>query len=421
MPNANSHGSNRRSFMKATAATAAAASLLAPSVHAAGSDVIKIGLVGCGGRGRGAASDALKADPQVKLVAMCDIFPDVLAAAHDVVKGQFKDRVETGDRLYSGFDGYKQLIDNAGCDIVLLCTPPGFRPVHLKYAVEAGKNVFAEKPMAVDIPGVKSVIESAKLAAKKGLMCASGFCYRYEFAKRETVKRIHDGQIGDVSAMHVSYNTGDIWHRGRKPEWTEMEFQVRNWYYFSWLSGDHIVEQHCHNLDKAAWVMKGEMPVAATGLGGRQVRVDPMYGNIYDHFSIIFEYAGGQKLFSNCRQMPRCDSDVSDHIFGTKGSAQLMDHKIKTGGTTWEFEGKNPNMYYQEHVEFIQALRAGKPINDMESAANSTMMAILGRQSAYTGKRLTWKKMLENKEDLSPKQYAWGENVVPGVAKPGQV
>ncbi len=413
---------SRRTFLKtSTVAAATAATLTLPSsVHAAGNDTIKVGLVGCGGRGRGAATDALKADPSVKIVAMCDIFPDYLNAAHASIQEQFKDRVDVpADRRYSGFDGFKQLIDNGGCDIVLLCTPPGFRPQHLRYAVEAGKHVFAEKPLAVDAPGVRSVMESAKIAKSKNLMCASGFCYRYEFAKRETVKRIHDGQIGDVNVMHVSYNTGEIWHRGTKPDWSEMEYQIRNWYYFTWLSGDHIVEQHCHNLDKAAWVFNGEMPVAATGLGGRQVRVDPKYGNIYDHFSIVFEYADGKRLFSNCRQMPKCYGNVSDHVFGTKGTAELMSHTIKAGGNMWEYQGKNPNMYVQEHSDFLQALKAGRPINDMEAAAQSTMMAILGREAAYTGKRLKWKDLLASKESLTPQNLAWGPNPVPGVANPG--
>jgi predicted dehydrogenase len=264
------------------------------------------------------------------------------------------------------------------------------------------------------------VIESAKLAKKKNLLCASGFCYRYEPAKQQTVKRIHDGQIGDVLAVHVSYNTGELWHRGRKPEWSEMEYQIRNWYYFTWLSGDFNVEQHCHSLDKASWVLGDQYPVAATGLVGRQVRTDPKFGNIYDHFAVVYEYANGVKVFSNCRQFPRCAGDVNDHAIGTKGSAQLMAHTVTAGGTTWEYDGPMPSMYVEEHKVFIASVRSGRPINDMAAAAKSTLMGILGRQAAYTGRRITWKQMLESKEDLFPKSLAWGPNPVPPVAMPGQ-
>jgi myo-inositol 2-dehydrogenase/D-chiro-inositol 1-dehydrogenase len=407
----------RRGFL---ATTAAASALAAPAVHAAGDEVIRIGLLGCGGRGKGAAGDALKADKNVKLVALCDIFPDFLENAYQDLKKGYKDRVDVPpERRFSGFDGYKQLIDSV--DLVLMATPPGFRPMHLRYAVEAGKHVFAEKPLAVDAPGIRSVLESAEIAKKKNLMCASGFCYRYEFAKRETIKRIHGGQIGDVTSMHVAYNTGPIWHRGTKTEWSEMEYQIRNWYYYSWLSGDHLVEQHCHNIDKACWVLDGKLPVSATGVGGRQQRVDAKFGNIYDHFAVVYEYAGGLKVFSNCRQWIGCPSDVSDQVFGTKGTAQLMDHRIVAGGTTWEYpeDADNPSMYQQEHRDFFAALRSGKPINDMQSAANSTLMAILGRQAAYTGQRITWKQMAASTESLSPKEYAWGPNPVPGVPVPG--
>jgi predicted dehydrogenase len=412
---------SRRTFLTTTAASAAAA-LAAPAVHAAGSDELKIGLIGCGGRGKGAAGDALKADKNVKITALCDIFPDYLANAYADLKKAWKDRVDVPEgRRYTGFDGYKQLIDSAGVDVVFLCTPPGFRPQHLRYAVEAGKHVFAEKPMAVDAPGVRSVLESAEKAKQKNLLCASGFCYRYEPAKRETVKRIHDGMIGDVLALHVSYNTGEIWHRGNKPDWSEMEYQVRNWYYYTWLSGDHLVEQACHNIDKACWVLNGQLPVSCTGLGGRQVRTDPKFGNIYDHFALVYEYAGGLKVFANCRQMPQTTGDVSDHVFGTKGSAQLMKHTVTpAGGTGWEYDGPMPSMYVEEHKAFFGSLRAGTPINDMESAATSTLMAILGRQAAYTGKRITWKQMMQSKEDLSPASLAWGPNPVPPVAMPGQ-
>ena len=221
-------------------------------------------------------------------------------------------------------------------------------------------------------------------------------------------------------AIHATYLTSPLWHRGNDPKWTEMEYQMRNWYYFPWLSGDFIVEQMCHNMDKAAWVFKGEMPVSATGLGGRQQRTDPKYGTIYDHFSVAFEYANGARLFTFCRQMQGCDGDVNDHILGTKGQSELMKHTVHPyGGKEWAYGVEPKNMYQVEHDELFAAIRAGKPINDGESAANSTLMGILGREACYTGKKITWKALLASKQNLSPKQYAWGPNPVPPIAVPG--
>ena len=326
----------RRTFLKSSAALAAAP-LLAPGAYAAAGGTLRVGLVGCGGRGTGAASEALQADPNVKLVAMCDVFMDRL---HESL-GNLKSKKVLGgkidvpaERCFDGFDGYKKLLECV--DVVLLCTPPGFRPMQLRAAIEAGKHVFCEKPVAVDAPGVRSVIETAKLAKEKNLSLCSGFCYRYEQGKRETVKRIHDGMIGDVSAMHITYLTSPLWFRKERDKCnSDMEYQMRNWYYYTWLSGDFIVEQHCHNMDKAAWVFKGDMPTSCTGVGGRQVRTDPKYGNIYDHFAVTFEYKSGARLFSACRQMGQCHGDVNDYVIGTTGTAQLMRHTV-----TVEIEGE---------------------------------------------------------------------------------
>jgi myo-inositol 2-dehydrogenase / D-chiro-inositol 1-dehydrogenase len=420
MPKTNNTPS-RRSFL-ATGAAATAATVFAPSVHAAGSDTLKIGIVGTGGRGKGAIRDIMIADKNAKLVAMCDIFPDFLESAHAAVKKAYGDRVDVPtERMYTGFDGYKQLIDNSGCDIVFLTTPPGFRPQQLAYAVEKGKHVFAEKPMAVDAPGVRSVIESARKAKEKNLMCASGYCYRYEVAKQETVKRIHDGMIGDVVNIQATYNTGPIWYRDVGSDWDEMKIQVRNWYYYSWLSGDFIVEQHCHNLDKAMWVLKDELPIAATGLGGRQVRTEAKYGNVYDHFSTIFEYKDGKRVFSYCRQMAKCNGEVSDIVFGTKGIAKLMPHTITAhGGWKWAYDGIDTDMYVQEHKAFVAALKEGKPINDMENAAKSSLMGILGREACYTGQRITWDDMMKSTAVLAPPKLEWGPAPVQGVPMPGK-
>ncbi|HEY8505087.1 MAG TPA: Gfo/Idh/MocA family oxidoreductase, partial [Gemmataceae bacterium] len=265
---------SRRDFLKTSAATLAAGALALErtgGVYAAGGDTLRVGLIGCGGRGSGAAENALKADPNVKLVAMADAFMDRLEASLNSLK-KLGEKVDVPpERRFAGFDAYKQLLD-CGVDVVILATPPHFRPLHMKAAVEAGKHVFAEKPMAVDAPGVRSVLQTAQEAKKKNLCLVSGFCFRYEPAKRETVKRLHDGAIGEVLAIHANYNTGPIWHRPCDAPFDSMEYQMRNWYYFTWLSGDFNVEQHIHNLDKAAWVLKWEWPIAAVGLGGRQVR-----------------------------------------------------------------------------------------------------------------------------------------------------
>ena len=412
---------SRRTFL---AGSAAAVSLLPAAAFAAGNDTIRVGLVGCGGRGTGAASQALQADQNVKLVAMCDAFKDRLDGSLRELRNirAIAGKIDVApERCFDGFDGFQRLL-NSGVDVVLLCTPPGFRPQHLRAAIQAGKHVFCEKPVAVDATGVRSVIETARMAREKNLGLCSGFCYRYDQAKRETVKRVHDGMIGDVQAMHITYLTGTLWHRGENPNWSEMEYQMRNWYYYTWLSGDFIVEQHCHNFDKAAWVFKGEMPIACTGVGGRQVRTDPKYGHIYDHFAATFEYRGGAKLFSHCRQMAGCNGDVNDHVFGTKGQAHLMRHSIAVnGGTGWEIgEGEVKNMYQVEHDELFASIRAGRPINDGEAAANSTLMAILAREAAYSGKRITWAQAMASKQNLVPANPQWGPHQVGGVPQPGQ-
>jgi predicted dehydrogenase len=416
------HPSSRRAFLQTSAASTVAAGLVLPGAFAAGTDApLRIGLVGCGGRGTGAAREALRADPNVKLVAMCDAFADRLQESLGNLK-KIKDisaKIDVApDRCFDGFDGYKKLLEHV--DVVLLTTPPGFRPLHLRAAVEAGKHVFCEKPVAVDAPGVRSVIESAKLAKQKGTGLCSGYCFRYDAAKRETVKRIHDGAIGDVVAMNITYHTGPLWDRGGPDKFDSMEYQMRNWYYFSWLSGDFIVEQHCHNFDKANWVLKGAVPISATGVGGRQIRTAPRFGNIYDHFACTLEFPGGVKLFSACRQMPGCSSDVNDHVMGSKGQAQLMKHTVTpTGGEAWEFAGNAKDMYQVEHDELFASIRAGKPINDGETAAHSSAMAIFAREAAYSGQRITWKQFINSEKSLAPKEYAWVTNPVQATPVPG--
>ncbi len=413
----------RRSFLKhsALAGTAFAA---APLVHAhvSGSEMLKVGLVGCGSRGSGAIQEALAADKYNNLWALADAFSDRVQSCLDKTTKKFPDKIEiTPDRCFVGIDAYKQLIDS-GVDVVLLCSTPAFRPAHLRYAVEKKKHIFCEKPMAVDAPGVRSVLESAKLAKAANLNIVSGFCYRYDQPKRETIKRIHDGAMGDIVAVHTNYLTGYLWSMDRQPGWSDVEYQMRNWLYYTWLSGDHIVEQHIHSLDKAVWALGDKYPVTAYGVAGRQTRTEPKFGNIYDHFATVFEYPGAVKVFSYCRQVAGCASDVNDHVIGTQGFAQLQQHLIQpTNKPRWKFEGQATDMYSQEHIELFDAIRTGKTINQGEQMAHSTLMGIMGRMAGYTGKKITWDQALNSKENLMPVHLDMkGSLPFPPVAIPGK-
>jgi len=395
---------------------------LIPTVHAAGSDVLKIGLIGCGGRGTGAASQALNADPNVQLTAMGDAFSDRLESSLAALK---KDK-EVGQKVnvkpeqcFTGFDAYKQVIDS-GVDVVLLCEPPHFRPSHFKYAIEKGKHVFAEKPVAVDAPGVRSVLATCEEAKKKNLSVVSGLCLRYDVGFQETIKRIHDGAIGDVFSMQANDLRSGIWQKERQPDWTDMHFQMRNWYHFTWLSGDFNVEQHVHFLDVCAWIMKDEYPIRCNATGGRQTRTAP--GHIYDHFAVVYEYAKGQKLFSFSRQQPRCKNDISCAAAGSKGNAAIAEGSGKlvlTGDQPWTYRGNHKNMYQVEHDELFASIRKGKPINNGDYMSKSSLMAIMARMAAYTGQQITWQQAMESKEDLSPAKYEWGPLPMPEVARPG--
>jgi len=424
-------GASRREFLKTSAATVVGATLTATvaNVHAAGSDLLRVGLIGCGGRGTGAAAQALNADQNVKLVAMGDMFADHLQQSLATLK---KDKAIApkidvkDDHCFVGFDAYKGVI-HAGVDVVLLATPPHFRPLHLKAAVEADKHIFAEKPVAVDGPGVRSVLTTCEEARKKGLSLVSGLCWRYHHGMREAFQRIHAGELGDIIALQCTYNTGFLWHKDRQPDWSDMEWQLRNWLYFTWLSGDHNVEQHIHSLDKMAWAMKDQYPVKAVGSGGRQVRTDPKYGHIFDHHSVVYEFANGVKLFSQCRQQDRTAHDVSDHILGTKATCDIDANRqeawIRAHGSAqphWRQKRiHDEDMYQNEHNELFASIRAGKPINNGDYMTKSTLMAIMGRMATYTGQLITWDMALNSKEDLTPARYEFGSLPVPPVARPG--
>jgi len=297
-----------------------------------------------------------------------------------------------------------------------------FRPAHIKAAIDAGKHIFAEKPVAVDAPGVRSVLASCEEARKKNLSVVSGLCWRYHKGMRETIQQVHDGTVGRVVALQCNYNAGALWMKPRQPGWTDMEWQLRNWLYFTWLSGDHNVEQHVHSLDKMAWVMKDEYPVRAVGMGGRQARTQPEYGHIFDHHAVCYEFAGGVRCFSFCRQQAGTAHDVSDWVFGTNGTADLMRHSV-TGETAWRYRPERnapkENMYQQEHDELFASIRSGHPINNGEYMAKSTLMAIMGRMATYTGQVITWEQALHSTEDLTPPKYEFGPLPLPPVAVPG--
>ncbi len=415
---------SRRQFLQKSSAAVVGGSLAATlgaarAVHAGGSDILRVGVIGCGGRGSGAAVNAMRAEDNVRLTALADAFPDRLDHCRELLTRQLGDKYQVAnDHCFFGFDGYQQLLQT-DVDVVILATPPHFRPAHLRAAIEAGKHVFCEKPVAVDPTGVRDVLETTKLARQNDLTIVSGLCWRYDYGVRETMKQIEDGAIGDIVAIQENYLTGTLWHRGRQEAWSEMEYQMRNWLYFTWLSGDHIVEQHIHSLDKALWLMGDEPPARCVGLGGRQVRSDEKWGNIYDHFAVCYEWAGGVKTFAYTRQMADCHNDVDDYVLGTKGRAKILKNTI-AGESEWKYRGPKPSMYDVEHRELFQALRRGEVINNGEYMSYSTLMAIMGREACYSGQAITWEQAINSDQDLSPAAYEWGDVAVPRVPMPGR-
>ena len=428
-PASNSPSASRRSFLKQSGAVVLAGSAqlaIERSAYAGGDDVIRVGLIGCGGRGNGAAAQAMRADKNVKLVALGDAFADQVERSLALLKQQkeIKDKIDvTPDRCFVGFDAYQKVIDS-GVDVVLLATPPHFRPMHLKAAVDAGKHVFAEKPVAVDALGVKKVLAACEEAKKKNIAVVSGLCWRYNNIARASIQQIHEGAVGDIVALECTYNAslpGKAWPMVRESGWSDMEWQMRNWYWFTWLSGDHIVEQAVHSADKIAWAMHEQTPLTAVSLGGLQCRKGNPLGSIYDHHAVTYEYPGGIKMFFNCRQQPGTDSDVSSHVYGTKGVCHIETGKVETrdGETKWRYRGPKNIMHQTEHDELFAGLRSGRIINDGEFMSKSTMLAILGRMASYTGKKLTWQKGFDSQEDLSPAKYEWGAAPVASIAIPG--
>jgi len=404
----------RRAFLKKTSAVAMGTTLagglsLARTAHAAGKGTIRVALVGCGGRGTGAAMQALTAGKDVKLVALADAFRDRLDRARTVLSQRFPDQVDLpNERLFEGLDAYRKAID---CDVdaVLLCTPPGFRPAQFEAAVAAGKHVFMEKPVSVDGPGTRRVLAANQIAKQKGLAVVVGFHMRYEANKQEAVRALRDGIIGKIMFLRAYFNSSGVGVHPRQPGQTEMEYQVRNWYYFNWLSGDHIVEQHVHDLDVCDWI-QGAHPVSAQGMGGRQVRIGKDYGEIYDHHAVEYTYADGVKLISFSRHIPGCWDSFAEHVHGTGGTADLIGH----GQITITPEGKErmrwrrgPDGHQVEQNDFFAAIRDGKALNDADNGATSSMTSILGRMATYSGQIVTWDEAMNSQQSLSPKELSW--------------
>lgn len=423
-------GSDRRNFLKSSGATilgsTLGANLLAntSSFSFNDSDVLKVGLIGCGGRGTGAANQAMNADPKVVLTVMADVFSDRLEQSYNALKTENPEKLQVSkENMFIGFDAYKKVLAS-DVDVVILTTPPSFRPGHLEAAIEAGKHVFCEKPVAVDAPGIRRVIAVAKKAKEKNLALMSGFCWRYDFPKRATFDRVLNGDIGKVTSIYNTYNTGALWEKERKADWNDMEFIMRNWLYYNWLSGDHIAEQAVHSLDMMSWAMGDVMPNTVVGTGGRQTRTEEKYGNVYDHFALVYEYDDNVKGFHFSRQQKGCTRAYDITIQGDRGNCYIdvfRKHEIK-GAVNWKYKGDKNNMYQTEHDELFASIRAGKPINDGVRMAHSTMLAIWGRMAAYTGQSIKWEDALNSEEKLGPalEDYNWDLAwKMKDVAKPG--
>jgi len=422
---------SRRQFLQTSAAVGAA--LAIPRyAYAFGSDTIKVGLIGCGGRGTGGIIQCVRSSPGIELIAIGDLLPERVERARGELSKQAAEFPEvaaanklTDATCFTGFDAYRKVLAT-DVQYVMLATPPGLRPLHLRAAVEAGKHVFAEKPVATDAAGIRSVLDTYQLAMQKGLGIGVGTQRRHHPGYQEMMKRIADGAIGDVINGQVYWNQGGLWSFEKKPEWTDTEWQLRNWLYFTWLSGDHIVEQHVHNIDVANWVM-GSAPVSAIGVGGRQQRVEPKYGHIYDHFSIDFEYANGVHISSMSRQILGARGRVGEWFQGSKGTAQFAESGpfILTGANAWEWQ--RPEGFVvpmiQEHADLIASIRAGKPRNDLKRMAESNLTAIMGREAAYTGQTVEWKALAAAAQDIAPgplANIAYGPLATPPVAVPGR-
>jgi predicted dehydrogenase len=425
-------GASRRDFLKSTAAVGAAAVAahlsLASSARAAGDDVIKVGLIGCGGRGSGAADNVLHSAKGVQIVALADAFGDRLNGCRRRLEGlkdddkvkELGNGVDVEGRCFVGLDAFEHLL-KTDVNYVILATPPGFRPIHLQAAVAAGKNIFTEKPVGTDTAGIRKVFDAYEESKKKNLAIVAGTQRRHQAGYLETMKQIHDGAIGEILGGHCHWNQGILWAHARQPEWSDLVYQMRNWYNFVWLCGDHIVEQHVHNIDVMNWALKAH-PVKALGMGFR-TRTDPKYGHIYDFFSTGFEYPNGVTVLSTCRQISGCKNDISETVRGSKGICQIDRHVIDGKPVARRGRrGGGTDPYVQEHTDLIASIRKGQPLNELKQVAESTLTAIMGRMSAYTGQEVTWDFVTnKSQEDLMPQKLSFEMSLPePPVPVPGK-
>lgn len=428
----------RREFHSRALAAGAAASV-APMAFArrTASDTLKVGLIGCGGRGTGAALQAIKADPGAVLWAMGDAFRDRLDGSlgyldgilgemgEDEPEGPWQDRVSVDEsRKFVGFDAIDRVLAT-GVDVVILTTPPAFRPEHLAKAVAAGVHAFCEKPVAVDTPGVRSVIESARVAREKNLSLMSGFCWRYQDQVTETFDHLLAGGVGQIHTIQSTYNTtGWIKPKPRHTSWDDTTFQLRNWHYFVPISGDHIVEQAVHAIDWIGWA-KGDVPPARCwGVGSRSTRPDTAEtGNVYDNFSVVFEYADGSRGYHTCRHWPNTASDNSAYVLGSDGRCTMKpwsgEHVVE-GAKPWKGSAASNDMYQREHDVLFKAIRSGKRVDDGDAMASTTMMSIMARMAACTGELVTWEQAMASTQDLNPEPWAFGKRETPALAIPGK-
>lgn len=440
---------SRRDFLTTSVAATTALvgqQYLSRSVHAASSDVLKVALVGCGGRGTGAASQILQAHPSVRLWAMADLFADKLETSLTNLQKGVEARYDREaheaqasvidvppERRFVGFDAYRQAIDS-GVDVVILATTPHFRPAQFAYAVSRNVHAFIEKPMAIDAPGVRSLLETTAEAKRKNIKVAAGYQRFHNPVYRQAITRLKDGAIGQFSHLRTYFNHAATWTVARKPEWTEMEFQMRNWPQFVWTSGDHTCEQQAHSFHVVYWLL-GRPPVSAVGMGGRQACTGAKYGDVYDHHSIEFTYDDGLQLFAQDRQISGCWNDMSEWVHGSDGKCELRQYKAATieGANPWSLRDRGNNAYQLEHNAFVDAIRNDKPHNEGELGAMSCMMSVMARMATYSGVEVTWEKALNSQYRLGPETCTWDSQppvlpgpdgtyehavAVPGITKP---
>jgi myo-inositol 2-dehydrogenase / D-chiro-inositol 1-dehydrogenase len=414
---------SRRQFLRKSVVSGAAAYgtlSLARTAHAAGSDVIKVGLIGCGGRGSGAAANAMNAGKDVHLVAMADVFADHLHGSRETLRKSYPSQMAVDDaHCFVGFDAYEKLI-HSGVDVVVIACTSHFHPVFLKAAIDAGKHVFCEKPHGLDVPAVKTAMAAAEEAKKKNLCLVSGLCWRYDSGVREAVKRIRDGAIGDIVAIEMTYLRGPYILRERQADWNEMQYQFKNWYHFNWLSGDDTSQSLIHNLSMATWVLGDVPPQQAWGMGGRQVCAESKYGDVFDHQAVVYEYANGARVFGYCRDIPGCYNRNTNVVIGTKGRAVMPSPLRIEGEKPWRYKGPASSMTDVEHKEMFDAIRAGKTVNNGDYMCLNTLQGILGQMVCYTGQQITWEQAMKSELSFALPRYGWDVEPPVKLAAGGQ-